>query len=731
MEILIKRPYFKKIYLGIMPVLVSLLVISLFIACWQNMRNRKQIEENEYNREAGRIILQVDDQFSQIYELTSGLMNREWVKRLYSPSEVMREYFDYTRNKEIYQEMNIYNSWVEYTKTIAVLDMNRNSVVDKNGWQEYAAFCRGLGITEEDQQKELFDMMERGEGLLTVMAPGWEDRFGNELCFISREIGLTPSSKCFFLAVFDKKNFQLWLLELNPDITYFQMSGEEAELLSAWMQKPEKGENIFSSQSRFGWNYSIVVNGFGKEGFGIREVVACSGILIFAAAVGALLSFWLTWVLYHPMLALLKKLRLQGIGEEDEYSIILSHVELLNREKEAARQETQQYYRIARNAFLQKILYGYFDKRDLMKEQKKYQLDLSDDRWYQVVRVYMQEESEILVLRKAAEDYLKLKKLAFEIVESFRQEMFIILILNSMEEQMGKKELAEFMDNLKALTDRRINLLGGTCEQKTIGISKSYSNIHEICLADKEDGAHGKARIADVKQKIYYPTDWEIQLITQLKYGNSGVVNEILSELDKENHARDLGREERRKITAVIFDTFVRVMEELDIRDNDLILEYHHYRRSQDDDEQWRLLYEMANMICTGVWQKTERAKTSETMKQIREYVDNHFSDPQLSLKQIGEEFSMSESSVSRLFKNHFREMFADYVCRLRMEKAKEYLRAGRYTVKVVAGMVGYNNELSFSRAFQKYEGIRPSIYAELSRTKEKGEEQDEDNHYQ
>ena len=91
----------------------------------------------------------------------------------------------------------------------------------------------------------------------------------------------------------------------------------------------------------------------------------------------------------------------------------------------------------------------------------------------------------------------------------------------------------------------------------------------------------------------------------------------------------------------------------------------------------------------------------------------------------------MSESSVSRLFKNHFREMFADYVCRLRMEKAKEYLRAGRYTVKVVAGMVGYNNELSFSRAFQKYEGIRPSIYAELSRTKEKGEEQDEDNHYQ
>lgn len=59
----------------------------------------------------------------------------------------------------------------------------------------------------------------------------------------------------------------------------------------------------------------------------------------------------------------------------------------------------------------------------------------------------------------------------------------------------------------------------------------------------------------------------------------------------------------------------------------------------------------------------------------------------------------------------------------MRMEKAKEYLQTGSYTVKAVAGMVGYNNELSFSRAFLKYEGVRPSAYMELFRLGQSGKE--------
>lgn len=722
METLIRRPYFKKIFMCIMPVIVSLLVLFSTVAYGQYIRNERQTEINAYNEELRRITLQVDDRFGKIYDLTSGLMNREWVKRMYSRSEIMREYFDYARSGEIYQEMSIYNVWMGFTKTIAILDMNQNLIVDKDGWQEYDAFCRRIGVPEEEQE-ELLELLQKENGPLAILDPGWKDQLGNELCFISREIGQTPSSRCYFLAVFYKDSFASFLHELNADIGGFFIRNE-GESLVTYQDAEWEGEVVsFPSGTPFGWEYEIALNGDAAGKIEMTQWVVFLVMLLLIACSGALLSFWLTFMLYHPMLGLLKNLHLLNTGNQDEYSAILSHVELLNREKEKARQEADQYYRIARNVLLQKILYGYFDKKDSVKEQKRYRLQLSDDRWYQVIRAAQDDDEGVFLLKKAVEDYLKLKKFYYEMAESFNHEFFIILILNSEKEVMERAELSEFRDNLKSFTGKRITLIGGTCEKKVIGISKSYSNIQEILLESKNGEFTGSARMVETKRKIYYPTDWEIQLITQLKYGNSNVVNGILTELDRENHGRVLSQEEQMKITAVIFDTLIRVMAELDIRDNELILKYHHNRRFKNDAEQWKLLYEAADTICGEIQNRMDKKSASGVVEQIREYVDQNFSDPQLSLKQISDEFGLSESSVSRMFKNHFRELFAEYVCRMRMEKAKEYLQTGSYTVKAVAGMVGYNNELSFSRAFLKYEGVRPSAYMELFRLGQSGKE--------
>lgn len=54
---------------------------------------------------------------------------------------------------------------------------------------------------------------------------------------------------------------------------------------------------------------------------------------------------------------------------------------------------------------------------------------------------------------------------------------------------------------------------------------------------------------------------------------------------------------------------------------------------------------------------------------------------------------------------------FYDYLCRIRMEKAKEYLRTMDAPIAEVARRVGYENELSFKRAFVRYEGIKPREY--------------------
>nr|WP_285891186.1 helix-turn-helix domain-containing protein [Paenibacillus pasadenensis] len=74
----------------------------------------------------------------------------------------------------------------------------------------------------------------------------------------------------------------------------------------------------------------------------------------------------------------------------------------------------------------------------------------------------------------------------------------------------------------------------------------------------------------------------------------------------------------------------------------------------------------------------------------------------------------MSTPRISRMFKEATGINFYDYVCRLRMEMAKELLR-DHTGIDVVAQRVGYDNVYSFRRAFARYEGIKPDEYANVT----------------
>ena len=54
---------------------------------------------------------------------------------------------------------------------------------------------------------------------------------------------------------------------------------------------------------------------------------------------------------------------------------------------------------------------------------------------------------------------------------------------------------------------------------------------------------------------------------------------------------------------------------------------------------------------------------------------------------------------------------YYDYLCRLRIDKAKKLLEEPEYNISSIAIKVGYENENSFRRTFKRYEGIAPNDY--------------------
>ena len=71
----------------------------------------------------------------------------------------------------------------------------------------------------------------------------------------------------------------------------------------------------------------------------------------------------------------------------------------------------------------------------------------------------------------------------------------------------------------------------------------------------------------------------------------------------------------------------------------------------------------------------------------------------------------MSRSSFSERFGDLLKEPPMIYVTRWRMNRAAFFLRSGEDKIAAVAARVGYDSEVSLSRAFKRCFGLSPGAY--------------------
>lgn len=101
----------------------------------------------------------------------------------------------------------------------------------------------------------------------------------------------------------------------------------------------------------------------------------------------------------------------------------------------------------------------------------------------------------------------------------------------------------------------------------------------------------------------------------------------------------------------------------------------------------------------------------------VKAYIQDNYSDCNLHLVSLGEHFDITPYYLSNIFKKEEGTALMDYIARLRIEKAKEYIDSLDISMSEIAEKVGFNNVRTFLRTFKKFEGITPSQYKELKRT--------------
>ncbi len=85
----------------------------------------------------------------------------------------------------------------------------------------------------------------------------------------------------------------------------------------------------------------------------------------------------------------------------------------------------------------------------------------------------------------------------------------------------------------------------------------------------------------------------------------------------------------------------------------------------------------------------------------------------EISVKSVADSLFISESYLSRLFKNKVGQTFGDYLTYYRIKKACELLKKPDGKIYEVANYIGYKDQRYFSMIFKKLVGVTPKEFRE------------------
>lgn len=109
--------------------------------------------------------------------------------------------------------------------------------------------------------------------------------------------------------------------------------------------------------------------------------------------------------------------------------------------------------------------------------------------------------------------------------------------------------------------------------------------------------------------------------------------------------------------------------------------------------------------------ESVELSKKRQILRPAINYLNEHFTDYDFSVKAMEEKCHYSEAYFRRLFSECFGKPPVEYLISKRLKLACAYLKSGNYSVKTVAEKCGFEDSKYFSVLFKKRLGQSPLKY--------------------
>ena len=130
-------------------------------------------------------------------------------------------------------------------------------------------------------------------------------------------------------------------------------------------------------------------------------------------------------------------------------------------------------------------------------------------------------------------------------------------------------------------------------------------------------------------------------------------------------------------------------------------------------------LIRFVDKMCNDVIKTSEKEDFAE---EIKEYIQDNYTNPQLSMKTISDKLNYSVVHLNNTFRKKYNKTVISYLNQYRIERAKELIVEGK-KIREASEQVGIVSVRTFNRLFQSITGMTPTEYREYVQNHKEEEE--------
>jgi YesN/AraC family two-component response regulator len=220
---------------------------------------------------------------------------------------------------------------------------------------------------------------------------------------------------------------------------------------------------------------------------------------------------------------------------------------------------------------------------------------------------------------------------------------------------------------------------------------------------------------------LQYPIDAENRLSQSIKDGDSRKACEEIRAVLKMNRIESQAQEVAQFLASNIAATMIRIAGKCLPADafSEAQKELMDACSRKGEGKLQEELERFAVTLCSLVSEQNSRERANQKDRlytEAKRWVDENYSDPDLSVNSLSNQFHVQPAYLSKLFKEASGgEKLSAYIQTRRLDSAKQLLAEGR-KVDDVAVKCGFGSQRTFIRLFKQYEGITPAQFRELVR---------------